>query len=133
MTFNEQIWDLTIYEDYLYVAGDNSALHIIDVTNPWAPQIAGVFETSHRYARGITISNGIGIVISSNYGPLRTSIEMIDLTSPTNPIKIADYETHGTAKAVTMDDEFIYVANNSSGILILRLPPPIYLPLIRNK
>ena len=49
-------------------------------------------------------------------------LHIIDIADSQHPILKADYETLDSAKEVALMDDFVYVADNKGGLLILRYP-----------
>ncbi len=91
-------------------------LKIIDVNNPESPSELGTYYiTGEQYPKGIFVS-GEHAFLASGFNRL----EVIDISSPSNPELEAYYNTPGYAYDVFVDDGYIYVADESS-VLILRL------------
>ena len=50
-----------------------------------------------------------------------SGLQIIDIADPTNLTLQETYDTDGTAQGVALKDNYIYVADRSSGLLIITL------------
>lgn len=114
---------VAISGDYAYVAADDG-LHIIDVSNPSSPvevaRYAPTGEQDQDYVTSVAISGDYAYLMGGR------GVVAIDVSNPTNPQEVARYDdTNISASEVIVSGEYVYVANESGGLLILRaiLPP----------
>lgn len=106
-------WDVCLYGDYACVASGIN-FQFIDISDPHHPVEISTFQaqTFLRQARGIYCENGYAYLADEN-------LVILDITDIANPVQVADYQTPGLAVGVAADGDYIYVADESS-VLILR-------------
>ena len=59
-------------------------------------------------------------------------LRIIDVSDPAHPTEAGFYDTPGYAEGVAVSGNYVYVANEDGGLVILRFSPyhHIYLPLV---
>jgi hypothetical protein len=110
-----------------YAAGAGG-LSVIDVANPERPVLLGTYTT----LAGLSLAFGPDerLVMACGIG----GVALFDLHNPQQPNLVARRNTPGNALDLALNNEFIYVADASGGVQVLRiveLPYRVSLPLIR--
>jgi hypothetical protein len=142
---------VSVSGNYAYVADYSAELQVINVSNPASPYIVGSCTTlyatygvkvsgNYAYAAGgylyvVNISSPsnptiVGscnagaqdIAISGNYAYVAGSgMHIINIASPSNPTVIGSCDTGGSPYAIAVSGNYVYIANNSSGLQIIAL------------
>lgn len=100
--------------DYAYLAaGFWTHLRIIDVSNPANPVEVNYYETPGDPLDVIT-EWGFAYVADTN------GVRSLDISDPEAPFMVGSYPSSGTANGLDLCNGYIYVANGSAGLLILR-------------
>lgn len=105
-------YDVDIVGNYLYLA-DATSLRIFNIANPASP-----VEVSFYILTG-----PIGVQVYNNYAYVasQNGLLVIDVSNPANPVLVSSYNTAGYAKGVSVSGGYIFVADSSGGLAILRL------------
>jgi len=108
-------YDVFVSGNYAYVAGWNSGLQIIDVTDPSSPTVVGSL-----------CCGGFGISVLGNYAYLASfmGLKIIDITNPTAPVLVGDVTTPGQSSGVHVLGNYAYVADGGSGLQIIDVTDP---------
>jgi len=118
--------------NFAYVAtGDG--LRIIDVSDLTNPVEIRSYETSHAsHIQDVFVSGQyaylaaghvvVDILVSGQYAQLSADggVQVVDISNPTDPIEIYTLPTPGEAKGLFVSGEYVYVADGTTGLLILR-------------
>lgn len=111
--------DLEYHKQYLYLAGKDASVVVVDLSKPEEPSIMGSLYTP----------KGAGqICISGRYMYLApadsdNSIQIVDLIDPASPVLLGEARTKGQVTSVSADSSHLY-ATTTYGIEILPLVPP---------
>ena len=100
----------------LYVAGGDGGVAIVDMTNPFSPQLKSVINTP-GIARGIAVSGVNEIVVADAGGP---GITFIDVTDKAHPTIIGSQKLIGNVVDVNVVGKSVYVAAENFFHMILR-------------
>jgi hypothetical protein len=97
------------------VAGGESGVEIVDVSNPRAPRVVGLYDTPGEANQTQRVGNVL-YVADGNGGLL-----LLDIAEPTAPALIATYQgnAEGSVHTVVVADGLIYLGSNN-GLHILR-------------
>jgi hypothetical protein len=79
--------EMAISDDYAYVLNYDEPVGIIDISNPYSPEIAGSYENN---------DNNFDIFISGTYAYLASrdvGLRVLDISSPLEPAVIAQYSS----------------------------------------
>lgn len=94
----------------------SGVIQVVDLTNPAQPNllntIGGATNTFYSVSR-----DGTRLYAASNYG-----VEIFDISTPTQPTKIATYNNHESVFAV--DNGIAYLRNSTGGLKIVNLQNP---------
>ena len=101
--------------DYAFVPAWNNGLKIIDIHDPENPELVGTFNTSGPcldiYAKNLAYISNHDV-----------GIQVLDISVPSDPVFIGAYNTPGHSRGITVEGEYIFVADLTS-LQILRLGP----------
>ena len=71
------------------------------------------------------LSSALGVTVVGNYAyAVGDTLEIIDISSPTNPTFIGNYDTSGYAYGVQVVGNYAYVADDFSGLQIIDISDP---------
>jgi len=97
-------------------------LYIIDISNPNAPSLRKVYNTSgHNYygPYGVTVQGNYAYVANGDQG-----LEIVDISNPVNPVKRGEIDTPGMAWKVAVVGNHAYVADQGGGLRIIDVSNP---------
>jgi hypothetical protein len=98
-------YDLFVSGTTLYTAGSFDGLYTIDVTNPTAPQQLGLTDDHIYVAEGVVAVGGYAYVANES------GMRVFDVSVPTQPTWVADYNDPGTIVDVDVQGNYAYVAD----------------------
>jgi hypothetical protein len=98
-----------------YVACGTGGLAIVDFSDSTDIKVIGKFETT-GYAKEVFYQDGKIYITAETKG-----LQIIDVSNPQNPVRIGSVETL-YAKGVTADNDYIYVADEDEGLIIVSIP-----------
>jgi hypothetical protein len=101
-----------------YLAGFNTGLRIIDVSNPASPTEVGFFDT-----QGFAVY----VAVSGNYAyvaDLREGLRIIDVSNPAIPHEVGSFNTEDRATGVVVSENLAYVADGLDGLRIIDVSNP---------
>jgi len=108
------VYDVVVNDGYAYLSVD-SELQIIDVSDLDYLFTVGKIDMPWG-VREMTIRGDHIYVAAGREGGIR----LIDISDPTTPTEIDDYDTPGTALSVEVVDDLLYVSDGAGGLLILK-------------
>ncbi|WP_321420371.1 PGF-pre-PGF domain-containing protein [uncultured Methanomethylovorans sp.] len=117
------IYDITISNNYAYVADDSTGLLIIDISDPAKPSIKAIFNTG-TYARDVVVSDNYAYVADSCHDCDVSSLVVMDISNPLIPIFKGIYNTAGNAESVAISNNYAYVADGDNGLEVLDIRNP---------
>jgi hypothetical protein len=84
---SDMVSDLAVKGNYVYML-NRSNLKIIDISNPFMPSLAGVYEMTYNayFVLDITISGDYAYVAGVHFG-----LRIFDILNPTNPVLVGTY------------------------------------------
>jgi hypothetical protein len=77
------------------------------------------FDDDGGSAEAVYIENGIAYIANYNQG-----LEILNITDPSRPKKLANYKTTGFALEVHLKDGFAYVSQSSFGVAVINVENP---------
>ena len=125
-------WDVEIVENRAFVVWNlwyaaggpsrecESGVSILDVSTPETPVEIGQYCDPGR-SQGVTdvaVSDPYMYVAAGERG-----LRILDISDPTAPEEVGFYETSGDFYSVTVEGDYIYVADASGGLFIFRFAP----------
>ena len=96
--------DVVIDGDFAYIAGWDSGLHIIDISDPADPTEVG-FVGIAKWARAVAKVGDYAYVAASEGG-----LRIIDVSVPSTPVEVGFFDTSGYAYDVAVDGSFAFLA-----------------------
>ena len=103
-----------------YVIDQPSGIHSFDLSDPTAPVSVGLHPAGRVPARNVTVQDTRAYVVYQQTG----LIEIVDITSPTNPKLLGHYEATGQPEMVAADQTSIVIPKRDDGIEIVNLVDP---------
>ena len=119
LIFLDQIMDIAVEGDYVYVANNRRGLRVVDISDPAAPFEAGSLTLGTYGAVGIDLSDGYAWIAGSSDG-----IRVVDISDPANPSEIGGFDTIGSAGNVAVSGSYLYAAYQSYGLRIIDVSDP---------
>jgi hypothetical protein len=111
---NMMVNEMRVLGNYLYAGGGfgYGGILVLDISDPDSPKeissIGPLYEIEHFELKG-------------HYAYLTgDELYLLDITDPANPQLIMTYSTPDYARDVDVQDNYIYVADDDNGLLILR-------------
>ncbi len=98
-----------------YVACGTAGLTIVDYSDSANVKVVGRFDTG-GYAKELFYRNNKIYVTAELRG-----LQIIDVSNPASPVRIGTVQTL-YAKGVTADDNYIYVADEDEGLIVISIP-----------
>jgi hypothetical protein len=108
-------YDVAVGGNYAFVA-DGTSLYIINVTNPFNPVYAGMFSTQNATYFGVALYYPYE-AFTADY---ETGVETFSTTVPSSPNQLGYYNTDGFAINVAYSDGYVFTADGSDGLIILK-------------
>lgn len=97
--------------DYAYLSIESIGMHIIDITDPTAPVLAGAFnESAPLNIWGMDV-HGDYLYIVQEY-----SLKIMDVSDPTNPFRVASSHAGNTVNDVVLNGNYAFVGKSHWGI-----------------
>ncbi len=110
------ISDIDVVGNYAYLANGTNGLRVIDISDPANPSpLPVVFKTNH-IANGVDVYGNYAYIADGDKG-----LTVVDVSVPASPTAVASCDTDGTALRVRFADGYIYLADGTGGLKILRL------------
>lgn len=104
--------------NYAYLAGWNSGLRVIDVSDPTNPTAAGFCDTPGLAGKAAVSGNYAYVADYTN------GLQVIDISVPASPWIAGIFDTPGLALGVAVEGDHVFVADYSSGIFVLDISDP---------
>jgi hypothetical protein len=116
-----QVSNLTISDEYIYVANDYSGLLILDT----------LLNTIKRFGQNTYVSD---VAVNENYAYIASKgsqpshgydgLRILDVSDAANPIQISIFPTNVSAKGVTISGDYTYVTDDSGWLRIFNVSNP---------
>lgn len=110
--------DVQVVGSTAYLAGSNSGLVILDVSNSAAPQKLGEFKTIGS-ARAVKIVGNRAYVAADVGG-----LEILDISNPSIPVRLGRYGALGNAYGVSVEGNVAVVADLYRGVTVIDVTDP---------
>ncbi|MCU0412946.1 MAG: hypothetical protein MUE91_00885 [Ignavibacteriaceae bacterium] len=109
--------DVTIHSDLpvAFLACGTGGLVIADYSDTANVKIIGSYSTG-GYAKEVVYKNNKAFVTTGMRG-----LQIFDVTNLTSPVRIGTVETE-LAMSLAVDDKYVYVADESEGLIIISIP-----------
>ena len=107
-------WDIHLQDEFAYVGCHYAGIRILDLSDSEAPEVIGRFDDDDGgEALGVWGDHEY-LFVADNY-----RIEVLDITDPTHPFEIGEYENVNGAHDFYVDGTLVYVAEGKKGLIIL--------------
>ncbi|NOZ58658.1 MAG: hypothetical protein GXO66_03660 [Euryarchaeota archaeon] len=111
----EHVRDLFVDEDYVYLADFTGGLQIVEKDTL---RLAATYQ-SRGVAYSVAVQGDIAVLADSDAG-----VDVIDVSTPEEPRRIANLQTMGYAIRVGALDELVFVTTGTHGLYIFNLSVP---------
>ncbi len=119
-TFSGAARDVAVSGSYVYLASDTAGLYTIKISDPTAPTLAGTLDTAgNAYGVKVAEVEGKYYAFVADYA---SGVVVVDISDVTKPKSLCTYDTPGNARNVFVYGKYIYVADESNGLVILSMP-----------
>jgi hypothetical protein len=118
-------YSVKVAGDTAYLIG--SALNIIDVQQPSEPYLLAEYATFSSSLEDVVVQDSLLYSAEGEYG-----LRILDISTPTHPNIIGQYDTAGETYGVTVEDNIAYVADGSAGLLLLDVADPTTIERLGN-
>ncbi len=128
---------------------DVDEVRIIDVSTPSAPRVEGVYADLPGVVAGATPGSAapsetdrlFDVAVSGPYAYVASGdsgMRVLDVSTPTSPRQVAQFETAGTARRVLVVGDLVYLAESSaaeggvhwSNLLVIDVSDPLHPELV---
>jgi len=108
---------IVVNENVAYIADGTAGLQIIDVQNPFYPQLLSNIPTSDT-TEDIVLHDGIAYIADSSSG-----LKIFDITNPSNPQLLSIVCQNGDVRGVDVNrkDEILYAVDYDNGLQIISI------------
>lgn len=106
--------DVTVSGTLAFLSGREDGVHLVDVSNPAQPQLIATRHVAGGSVWGVALAGDIAFLAAGAAG-----VVAMDVSNPAQPQMLDTYDTPGYAWQVTVAGDFVYVADERGGLLIL--------------
>ena len=120
LTLTDQIWDVFVDGDRVYVANGFVGLVVVDLSDPDAPAVLGSYEV---VSQGQTVSVAMAgeLVLTTNN---QTGLNAFDVSDPAAPRLLSSWLTGGYSRDVAGMGHLGLVADQPDGLHVIDLSDP---------
>jgi hypothetical protein len=119
---------LHVWGDYLVTRGTQpNTFSVVDVTDPATPTLESTTYTPLDLVVDIAIQDDLAYILGTLSGGglgARSSLRVYDISNPTFPGLIAEYDMPAGAEHVTVSGKYAYVGLGGRGLLVIKLLLP---------
>lgn len=115
-------WNVKVFAGLALVPGD--ALRIVDVANPAAPVLAGVYDPPglDSYVQDVAVAGGLAYLAT---GPDGEGMDILDISNPASPVLIGQYDFPATSGSfIAIEGTTAYVLAWGEGLAIFDVSNP---------
>ncbi|OGC95021.1 MAG: hypothetical protein A2W25_10775 [candidate division Zixibacteria bacterium RBG_16_53_22] len=109
--------DVEVEGQYAYIANENQRVTIVDISNPYNPQVLTSID-SLCHAKEIFIDSLAYVAYCWS------GVRVLDITDPANPAYLSTFNTVGWAWDIYERDGILHVADNSGGFCTIDARDP---------
>ena len=112
------VCDLTVVQNYAYIADDGSGVKVVDIADPEQPSEVGSCSTP---------GTALSIAVSNNYlyvADYTEGMRVIDITDPSSPVEVGFCNIPGKTYRVVVSGIYAYVAADQTGLWIIDISDP---------
>jgi hypothetical protein len=108
-----EIREVLVNGNYAYLADWDNGLHIVDISNKTKPAEKLIYDANKRITGVYGYDNYLFVDgIEINY------IEILNITSPLNPVNIANIDSIGWVYDIVVQDTLLFIAAGAEGLLV---------------
>ena len=100
---------------FAYVAVKDKGLVILDITNPFTPNIVSTYD-SLKDIKSIYVRNSIAYLSCGLDG-----LYILDVSNPYNPTVVSSYNTPGILYSIAKKGEIVFLADGGDGIIAVSI------------
>jgi hypothetical protein len=101
-----------------YTANGPAGVHVVDLSNPAAPQYRMTFDSS-RHATALALQGNLLLVADGSAG-----LRILNVAVPAAPVLVGSYRTEGPARGVAVSGTTAYVVDSFVGLHVLDIATP---------
>lgn len=102
-----------------FVAAGNGGLQVVDVSEPNAPQLAGVLPAQDRFIMDVSVDGDRAYLAARGQG-----LRVVDIADPVRPVEVGSLSLPGEARAVTVTGHYVLVAAHNRGMRVVDVANP---------
>jgi len=102
-----------IQGNYAYIANESSGLQIVDISDPYNPQLIGSYDTSGQ-AGGVYVSGDYAYISDGNSGDLL----IFDVSDPTSPFLKGVFDTASPCQGIFVSGSYAYFCSGSTLFIV---------------
>ncbi len=125
------IEDLAVKDGFVYTAGEDQGMSVVDVSDPNHPLEKAVFrESDMDYYTQIVVRGNHAYVADSWIG-----LKIIDISNPTDPVLAGSYNGNGSdfyASPLAVSGNYAYVQANWGEVLFINISDPAH-PILKGR
>ncbi len=106
---------VTIAGNYAYLSETGYGLRIVDISNPTTPFQVSLYHPAGYYVENSAVAWGYAYLAVGE-----TGVVMVNVSNPAAPIMAGLYNTPGMTHDVAVVDGYVYAADGTNGLVILR-------------
>jgi len=111
--------DIAIVDSYALIADGEAWLQVVDVSDPYAPEIIGW---------GITFDNAYAVTSVADLAFIAigaSGLQISDISDPTDPALISSLDTPGLSLGVAVNGSIACVADYTAGLQLIDIANPL--------
>lgn len=106
----DNISEMIVEGDYLYIAGNDAGLHIMDISDPQNPTMAAHLLPD-GFAKHIILKDTICYVLDAGYySDDYHGFKLFDISDPAAPEILSSFEISGTLDGMALIDTVLYIS-----------------------
>lgn len=108
------VYDVKVFANYAYLAAGNRMI-TLNISVPSSPQFVSAYSNSNAIFYSLSVINGTVFTAEGTNG-----VESIGVGTPQTPVQVGFYKTGDNASDVFYFNGYLFVADGSDGIIILK-------------
>lgn len=121
------VLDVSILDGIAYVAADARGIVAVNVSSPEDPIALGFYTTSEGRYKSINADGNFVYTVDTHCCPSKDNFEVIDITDPTNMVRIGGPESTvyaGPGRAIVVSEDRAYIAKIQGGLVVFNVAQP---------
>lgn len=105
-----------------YLGASSGNLLLYDISSlPGAPLLRGMDNTVPDHIYGIYVTGGIAYLATG----LDFGVVIEDVSNPSNPSRVYQFDTPGSAEDLAVGGSYLYIADGSAGVTVYNVANPL--------